>query len=314
MPKGPIENNGNSGLCIFKIVNRRILLFWRGLLMKKILLFTVLIALGFAGGSIMPQVWAETGDSKTEQSCNCGCGPTEVKVLMVPTSSESDMMLTTGLIEAISNDSDNTLTKEELVTIIHNMQEDFTETTEETAVKGASITLKENGTQTTLSSYEELINRFLLNSVTTTTETNQTENDTIIEQSSTVSGVHLSANNKEETNSTNDEKIKNNNGLGNGSEPADGTSNDVKGIDPSNPGNGQKNSTKSTTSKTEVKSSNSASGKTNSSKSIEKKEKVKNNNGLGNGSEPADGTSSDIKGIDPSNPGNGGSKNNASNK
>lgn len=259
--------------------------------MKKILLFSVLIAIGFAGGSIMPQVWAETGDSKTEQSCNCGCGPTEVKVLMVPTSSESDMMLTTGLIEAISNDSDNTLTKEELVTIIHNMQKEYTETTEETAVKGASITLSENATNTTHSSYEELINRFLLNSVSTTTETNQTENDAIIEQSSTVSGVHLSESKKEETNSTHEEKIKNNNGLGNGSEPTDGTSSDVKGIDP-----------------------NSARGKTNSSKSIEKKEKVKNNNGLGNGSEPADGTSSDIKGIDPSNPGNGGSKNNAGNK
>lgn len=282
--------------------------------MKKILLFTVLIAIGFAGGSIMPQVWAETGDSKTEQSCNCGCGPTEVKVLTVPTSSESDMMLTVGLIEAISNDSDNSLTKEELVTIIHNMQKEYTETTEETAVKGASITLSENATNTTLSSYEELINRFLLNSVSTTTETNQTENDAIIEQSSTVSGVHLSESKKEETNSTHEEKIKNNNGLGNGSEPTDGTSSDVKGIDPSNPGKGQKTSTKSTSSKTEVKSSNSARGKTNSSKSIEKKEKVKNNNGLGNGSEPADGTSTDIKGIDPSNPGNGGSKNNAGNK
>ena len=90
--------------------------------MKNILLFTILIGLGFTGGSLFPDVMADAENSKAEENCNCGCGPTEVKVMMVPTG--SDMALTTGLIEAISNDSDNTLTQEELVTIINKVQKD----------------------------------------------------------------------------------------------------------------------------------------------------------------------------------------------
>ncbi|MFX3673345.1 MAG: hypothetical protein ACE3JQ_02700 [Paenisporosarcina sp.] len=249
--------------------------------MKKILLFTVLIGLGFAGGTIMPQVWAESDNSKTEENCNCGCGPVETKVMMVP--SGSDMLLTTGLIEAISNDSDNSLTQEELVAIINEIQKENTETNEqmETAVKGSSIELPDRESNATDSVYEELINRFLSLNLSTTTET------------------------------------KNNYGLGNGSEPADGVSSDVKGVDPSNPGKGKNTSTKavnSSTRTTEVKSSNTSNVKTNTKKTKDTKEKIKNNNGLGNGSEPADGTSTDIKGIDPSNPGNGGSQNNAGQK
>ena len=71
---------------------------------------------------------AEAENSKTEENCNCGCGPTEVEVMMVPTG--SDMALTTGLIEAISNDSDNTLTQEELVTIINKVQKEYTQIAE----------------------------------------------------------------------------------------------------------------------------------------------------------------------------------------
>ena len=89
---------------------------------------------------------------------------------------------------------------------------------------------------------------------------------------------------------------KNNNGLGNGSEPADEISSDIKGTNPSNKGRAQ---------------SASESKKATLKNSKEKDKKIKNNNGLGNGSEPADGTSTDIKGIDPSNPGKGSSNNKA---
>ncbi|MCZ8537147.1 hypothetical protein M9R32_08150 [Paenisporosarcina quisquiliarum] len=279
--------------------------------MKNIMLFTILIGLGFTGGSLFPDIMADAENSKAEEkgNCNCGCGPTEVKVMMVPTG--SDMTLTTGLIEAISNDSDNTLTQEELVTIINQVQKEYTQTTEQSAVKGISTGSPSDEGGTTVSSYEKIINSFLSGNLTTTTDT-QKETETIVNQSESVSGTSSIILNEETTETTNTKKTKNNNGLGNGSEEADGTSSDVKGIDPSNPGNGQKNSNTST--KTEVKSTTTTNGKTNVSKSKEKKEKEKNNNGLGNGSEPADGTSTDIKGEDPSNPGNGGSKNNAGNK
>lgn len=279
--------------------------------MKNILLFTILIGLGFTGGSLFPDVMADAENSKAEEkgNCNCGCGPTEIKVMMVPTG--SDMTLTTGLIEAISNDSDNTLTQEELVTIINQVQKEYTQTTEQSAVKGISTDSPSDDSNTTVSSYEKIINSFLAGNSITTTDT-QKETETIVNQSGSVSGTSSIILNEETTETTNTKKTKNNNGLGNGSEEADGTSSDVKGIDPSNPGNGQKNS--NTSSKTEVKSTTTTNGKTNVSKSKEKKEKEKNNNGLGNGSEPADGTSTDIKGEDPSNPGNGGSKNNAGNK
>ena len=76
----------------------------------------------------------------------------------------------------------------------------------------------------TVSSYEETINRFLTGKVMSTTE----ESIDIQQESDTV-----------------DKKMKNNNGLGNGSEPADGTSSDIKGIDPSNKGRAQNASTES---------------------------------------------------------------------
>lgn len=272
--------------------------------MKNILLFTILIGLGFTGGSLFPDIMADAENSKAEENCNCGCGSTEVKVMMVPTG--SDMALTTGLIEAISNDSDNTLTQEELVTIINKVQKEYTQTTEQSAVKGVSTGSPSDENNTTVSSYEKIINSFLSGNLTTTTDT-QKETETIVEQSESVSGTNSIILNEEATKT---KKTKNNNGLGNGSEEADGTSSDVKGIDPSNPGNGQKKS--NTSSKTEVKSTTTTNGKTKVTNSKEKKEK--NNNGLGNGSEPADGISTDIKGEDPSNPGNGGSKNNAGNK
>jgi len=242
--------------------------------MKKIFLFTALMGVGFIGGAIMPSVWAESDASKGEQNCNCGCGPAETQVMVVPTG--SDMMLTTSLIEAISNDSDSTLSKEELVVILNEMQKDYAVKAEQMSVKGASIEIPESETDMTVSSYEETINRFLTGKVMSTTE----ESIDIQQESDTV-----------------DKKMKNNNGLGNGSEPADGTSSDIKGIDPSNKGRAQNASTESK--------------KAASSNSKNKDEKIKNNNGLGNGSEPADGTSTDVKGIDPSNPGKGSSNNKA---
>lgn len=247
--------------------------------MKNVLLFSALIGLGFAGGSIMPTVMADTEDSKTQtlEACNCGCGPAQTSVMIMPSGSE--MLLTTGLIEAISNDSNNSLSKEELVTILTEVQNEYAKTNDQAAVMGVSTELPDSEASTTVSSYGEMIQRFLTNSVSTTTE---------VESSSTMEM----------------KKTKNNNGLGNGSEEADGTSNDIKGVDPSNPGKASTKSKATVNSTSNVKSSTS-------SKSKEKKEK--NNNGLGNGSEPADGTGTDIKGIDPSNPGKGSSKNNAGN-
>lgn len=292
--------------------------------MKNILLFTVLIGLGFTGGSLFPNIMADAENLKKEESCNCGCGPAEVKVMMMPTGSE--MLLTTSLIEAISNDADNTLTQEELVTIINQVQKEYTETTEQTTVQGASIAYPQSENNSTGYSYEAIISRFLAGNLITNSALSPREADTnsISQQSEPVSRENSIMFNQENTVSSSTKKTKNNNGLGNGSESADGTSSDTKGTDPSNPGNRQKNSNKSvttTTSTTEVKSSSTSTNKnsskskeakTNSSKSKDKKEK--NNNGLGNGSEPADGTSSDIKGEDPSNPGNGGSKNKAGGK
>lgn len=289
--------------------------------MKNLMLFTVLIGLGFTGGSLFPNIMADAENTKAEENCNCGCGPTEVKLMMVPTG--SDMLLTTNLIEAISNDADNSLTSEELVAIISEVQKESTELSNQTAVLGTSIGFPESEMKTTINSYEEIINRFLSSSISTTQETTQDESEPMAEQSSLQSSV-LIKENEITTESAQTKKTKNNNGLGNGSEPADGTSTDVKGIDPSNPGNGQKNSQKSvtgTSSKMNVNTSTKAREKTDktkasskaSTKSQESKDKEKNNNGLGNGSEPADGTTSDIKGVDPSNPGNGGSKNNAGN-
>jgi hypothetical protein len=270
--------------------------------MKKVLLFTTLIGLGFAGGSIMPTVMADTEDSKKLENCNCTCGPAETSVMVMP--SGSDMLLTTGLIEAISNDSDNSLSKEELVTILTEIQNEQVKANEQTAVMGASTEVPSSEANTTVSSYREMIQRFLTGNLTTTIEEGSDMN------TGTTSILGISTIMNQETTSTIEtKKTKNNNGLGNGSEDADGVSSDIKGIDPSNPG--QKNSKTSVNSTSSVKSSKSVKSKAKSSKSKEKKEK--NNNGLGNGSEPADGTSTDIKGIDPSNPGNGSSKNNAGN-
>lgn len=284
--------------------------------MKNILLFTVLIGLGFTGGSLFPNIMADAENSITEENCNCGCGPAEVKVMMMPAG--SDMLLTTSLIEAISNDEDNTLTQEELVTIINQVQKEYTETNEYSNVQGASIAYPQSETNSTFYSYEEIISRFLAGNLTTNSALSQREayTNTNIEQSEPVSRENSIMFNQANTESSNTKKTKNNNGLGNGSESADGTTNDTKGIDPSNPGNKQKKSSKSvtnTTRTTEVKSSSTTTNSS-SSKSKEKKDKEKNNNGLGNGSETADGTSTDIKGEDPSNPGNGGSKNKAGGK
>ncbi|WP_394189298.1 hypothetical protein [Paenisporosarcina quisquiliarum] len=280
--------------------------------MKKVLLFTALIGLGFAGGTIMPTVMADSEDSKNE-NCNCACGHGETTVMLMPTG--SDMLLTTGLIEAISNDSDNSLSKEELVTILTEIQTEQAELNDQTAVMGVSTELPESETTATVNSYREMIQRFITSSKTTTEEVIETEEVTGTNNGLTsILGISTIMN-QESSRTTETKKTKNNNGLGNGSEEADGTSSDVKGVDPSNPGKAQTKAKSTTNSNSSVKSTNStknnSTSTSTSTKSKEKKEK--NNNGLGNGSEPADGTSTDIKGIDPSNPGKGSSKNNAGN-
>lgn len=280
--------------------------------MKKVLLFSALIGLGFAGGTIMPTVMADSEDSKNE-NCNCACGNGETTVMLMPTG--SDMILTTGLIEAISNDSDNSLSKEELVSILTEIQNEQAEIKDQTAVMGVSTELPKNETTATVNSYREMIQRFITSSTSTTSEeVIETEEATGMNNGSTsILGISTIMN-QESTRTMETKKTKNNNGLGNGSEEADGTSSDVKGVDPSNPGKAQTKSKATTNSTSSVKSTTSTKSNKNnttstSSKSKDKKEK--NNNGLGNGSEPADGTSTDVKGIDPSNPGKGSSKNNA---
>lgn len=266
--------------------------------MKKILLFSVLIALGFAGGTIMPRVWAHSTISNDEKNCNCGCDPTKTQVMVMPSGSE--MMLLGGLVDAISNDSDGSLSKEELLALFDRMQKEYSLNPAPVAVKGTASGLSGTDKSQTVSSYFEYINRFRNGSVSTKSdiqiEHKPTTITTTVEDKST-SLPKVSSAESEETKQTSHSKkthIKNNNGLGNGSEQADGSSADIKGVDPSNPGRGQ---------------DHSISGKNKS-----KKEKVKNNNGLGNGSEPADGTTTDIKGVDPSNPGKGSSNNNAGKK
>lgn len=279
--------------------------------MKKVLLFTALIGLGFAGGTIMPTVMADSEDSNNE-NCNCACGHGETTVMLMPTG--SDMLLTTGLIEAISNDSDNSLSKEELVTILTEIQTEQAELNDQTAVMGVSTELPESETTATVNSYREMIQRFITSSTSTTTEeVIETEEVTGTNNGLTsILGISTIMN-QESTRTTETKKTKNNNGLGNGSEEADGTSSDVKGVDPSNPGKAQTKSKSTTNNKTSVKSTNSTKNNSTSTSTKSKEKKEKNNNGLGNGSEPADGTSTDIKGIDPSNPGKGSSKNNAGN-
>lgn len=279
--------------------------------MKKVLLFTALIGLGFAGGTIMPTVMADSEDSKNE-NCNCACGHGETTVMLMPTG--SDMLLTTGLIEAISNDSDNSLSKEELVTILTEIQNEQAELNDQTAVMGVSTELPESETTATVNSYREMIQRFITSSTSTTSEeVIETEEVTGTNNGLTsILGISTIMN-QESTRTTETKKTKNNNGLGNGSEEADGTSSDVKGVDPSNPGKAQTKSKSTTNSKTSVKSTNSTKNNSTSTSTKSKEKKEKNNNGLGNGSEPADGTSTDIKGVDPSNPGKGSSKNNAGN-
>lgn len=279
--------------------------------MKKVLLFTALIGLGFAGGTIMPTVMADSEDSKNE-NCNCACGHGETTVMLMPTG--SDMLLTTGLIEAISNDSDNSLSKEELVTILTEIQNEQAELNDQTAVMGVSTELPDSETTATVNSYREMIQRFITSSTSTTSEeVIETEEVTGTNNGLTsILGISTIMN-QEFTRTTETKKTKNNNGLGNGSEEADGTSSDVKGVDPSNPGKAQTKSKSTTNNKTSVKSTNSTKNNSTSTSTKSKEKKEKNNNGLGNGSEPADGTSTDIKGIDPSNPGKGSSKNNAGN-
>lgn len=279
--------------------------------MKKVLLFTALIGLGFAGGTIMPTVMADSEDSKNE-NCNCACGHGETTVMLMPTG--SDILLTTGLIEAISNDSDNSLSKEELVTILTEIQNEQAELNDQTAVMGVSTELPESETTATVNSYREMIQRFITSGTSTTSEeVIETEEVTGTNNGLTsILGISTIMN-QESTKTTETTKTKNNNGLGNGSEEADGTSSDVKGVDPSNPGKAQTKSKSTTNSKTSVKSTNSTTNNSTSTSKKSKEKKEKNNNGLGNGSEPADGTSTDIKGIDPSNPGKGSSKNNAGN-
>lgn len=279
--------------------------------MKKVLLFTALIGLGFAGGTIMPTVMADSEDSKNE-NCNCACGHGETTVMLMPTG--SDMLLTTGLIEAISNDSDNSLSKEELVTILTEIKTEQAELNDQTAVMGVSTELPDSETTATVNSYREMIQRFITSSTSTTSEeVIETEEVTGTNNGLTsILGISTIMN-QEFTRTTETKKTKNNNGLGNGSEEADGTSSDVKGVDPSNPGKAQTKSKSTTNNKTSVKSTNSTKNNSTSTSTKSKEKKEKNNNGLGNGSEPADGTSTDIKGIDPSNPGKGSSKNNAGN-
>ncbi|MBU0905447.1 MAG: hypothetical protein KKF57_09680 [Firmicutes bacterium] len=279
--------------------------------MKKVLLFTALIGLGFAGGTIMPTVMADSEDSKND-NCNCACGHGETTVMLMPTG--SDMLLTTGLIEAISNDSDNSLSKEELVTILTEIQNEQAELNDQTAVMGVSTELPDSETTATVNSYREMIQRFITSSTSTTSEeVIETEEVTGTNNGLTsILGISTIMN-QEFTRTTETKKTKNNNGLGNGSEEADGTSSDVKGVDPSNPGKAQTKSKSTTNNKTSVKSTNSTKNNSSSTSTKSKEKKEKNNNGLGNGSEPADGTSTDIKGIDPSNPGKGSSKNNAGN-
>lgn len=304
--------------------------------MKKVLLFTALIGLGFAGGTIMPTVMADSEDSKNE-NCNCACGHGETTVMLMPTG--SDMLLTTGLIEAISNDSDNSLSKEELVTILTEIQTEQVEFNDQTAVMGVSTELPESETTATVNSYREMIQRFITSSTSTTSE-EVIENEEVTGTNNGLTSILgiSTIMNQESSRTTETKKTKNNNGLGNGSEEADGTSSDVKGVDPSNPGKAQTKSKATTNSTSNVKSTNSTKNNstsikskatTNSNSSVKstnstknnststskksKEKKEKNNNGLGNGSEPADGTSTDIKGIDPSNPGKGSSKNNAGN-
>jgi hypothetical protein len=262
--------------------------------MKKILLFIILLALGFAGGTIMPNVLADTEESKSAQNCNCGCGQAGTKVMMAP--EVSDMLLMTGLIEAFAKDSDGSLSKEELVTVMNTLQKEYYETVDLSVVKGTQSGGSESA-KSTVSSYESILNRLFESSKTTNTEViAQPVQETIVKQSGT-SGISM-IENQETTESKQALKVKNNNGLGNGSETADNTSIDVKGVDPSNSGKGKTSSKESSTSIVSKKAVITKPGK-----SYNKKEKVKNNNGLGNGSEPADGTSTDIKGIDPSNPG-----------
>jgi len=270
--------------------------------MKKILLFTVLLALGFAGGTIMPNVLADSEEAKSAQNCNCGCGPVGTKVMMAP--EVSDILLMTGLIEAFAMDSDGSLSKEELVKVMNTLQKEYYETVDLSVVKGMQSGGSESAKSTV--SYDSIIKRLFESSKTTNTEViAQPKQETIVKQSGTseISIIENKSELEEEA------KVKNNNGLGNGSETADNTSIDVKGVDPSNPGKGTTSSKESSTSIVSKKAVITKQGKSHNKNA--KKEKVKNNNGLGNGSEPADGTSTDIKGIDPSNPGKGTSKNKA---
>ena len=277
--------------------------------MKKILLFSALIGIGFAGGSIMPTVMADSENSKNE-NCNCACGYGETTVMLMPTG--NDMLLTTGLIEAITNDSDNSLSKEELVAILTEIQSEQAELSDQTAVMGVSTEMPERETNVSVNSYREMIQRFISgDKLTTSEEVNEGVEQTEMNNGlSSILGISTIIN-KESTRTVETKKSKNNNGLGNGSEEADGTSSDIKGVDPSNPGKAQTKTKSKTNSNSNIKSTNP--NKKNAPITQSKEKKEKNNNGLGNGSEPADGTSTDIKGTDPSNPGKGSSKNNASN-
>ena len=311
--------------------------------MKKILLFSGLLALGFAGGSIMPQVFADTDEEKNEQqSCNCGCGPSQT--------ASTDLLLMAGLMEAFAMDNDGSLSKEELVAVMENVQDEY-QTVDISTVLGTD---SKSNANSKVSSYEKYISRIIESSKAEktsvveqpkqetivkqsgTTQTNTPEQQTVqttVKQSGTTqtntpkqqtvettvkqSGSSSSVSeNKGTVQSKQSKKVKNNNGLGNGSEPADESSVDIKGTDPSNPGKGKKSSEQTSTSSvskkaTITKSTEAPKQQKEPKAKKQKSQKEKNNNGLGNGSEPADGTSTDIKGVDPSNPGKGSSNNKA---
>ncbi|NHM31572.1 hypothetical protein [Neobacillus terrae] len=286
--------------------------------MKKILIFTFLIALGFAGGSIMPKVWATSG----EKDCNCGCGSGQTQVSVIP--SASDMMVMTSLMEALSKDQDGSLSKQEVAAMLEQLQSRYAAVLAAAAIPPGTEKVTGTKQSTFTSNYYEYLNRYIQNSTGTPQKQNNTSNTSEITSKSITSkvipGPVVQPPSTTETPNTalkprtaattsqpveKKKKVKNNNGLGNGSEPGDGNTSDVKGVDPSNPGKGKQRPKKTNT----VTKSTEASYTDKS-----KKEKVKNNNGLGNGSEPADNTSTDIKGEDPSNPGKGSSNNKAGKK
>jgi hypothetical protein len=280
--------------------------------MKKILFFTFLIALGFAGGSIMPKVWATSG----EKDCNCGCGSGQTQVSVIP--SASDMMVITSLMEALSKDQDGSLSKQEVAAMLQQLQSRYAAVLAAAAIPPGTEKVTGTKQSTFTSNYYEYLNRYIQNSIgTPQTEDNTSNTSEITSKSITSKVIPVQPPSTTETTNTavkprtasttsqpveRRKKVKNNNGLGNGSEPGDGTTSDVKGVDPSNPGKGKQQTKKTNTLTKSTKASHTEKYK---------KEKVKNNNGLGNGSEPADNTSTDIKGEDPSNPGKGSSNNKA---